>query len=954
MTAEAKKHHRLFLGAIEDRCESKFHKRVEPGGIRLQDLYVSQYPLFKADMSLPPWLLFWGKARPTEGSKEKWHPIAYHLLDVAAVADTLLDVQPRTLAQIACSLGLDPGEARTLVVALASLHDIGKFAPVFQAKVSEYWPTSVLGPFQIPSGNSRHTEDGFVLWDEELSDHVGDRIWGNSGEVLYILGAAVFGHHGRPVSSRAGSSAGSRFRSGSKQAAIECANAVLALTSPHGVTAPGPAENGVRLASWLLSGLLTTADWVGSRQEWFPYVEPRTDGPTLAEYWKYALGRAESAVQNAGLIPCKANVLRSFSEVSGISEPPTPLQKWAAEMLLPEGPTLVIIEDVTGAGKTEAAQMLIHRLMAAGRATGAYWGMPTMATANAMYARQAKTISALYDPHPADNRKPSLILSHGQQSLHIGFRSTVLGGIDGRKTWNDQKGDPDSAIACSAFLADDRRAALLADVGAGSIDQAILGVLPTRFNTIRLFGLSSKVLVIDEAHAYDSYVNTEIDRLLCFQAALGGSAIVLSATLPDKQRTRFFRAWKDGLSARPVSSASSGLLSSDYPLATVVSAESMTETRLEAALWSSRDLPVRLVHTVEEAIDHVIHASRQGGAVAWVRNTVDDCLRAAEQLRANGIDPLVFHARFAQGDRQGRETDIMSLFGKNAAENTRAGKVVIATQVIEQSLDIDFDAMVTDIAPIDLIIQRAGRLWRHSVRTPGDRHGLKMELVVLAPEPLASPPEDWLSGTFAGTARVYEDAGVLWRSVMSLYQAKKIDTPFGLRELIQKVYDDTGDVPEALQLATNRAAGKAGASAGAAKYIVLNVNDGYHADGHGWVDDVRAPTRLGDERTVVRLARIGVNGLLSPWFGSAEPSWKAWSLSEVSVRAHHIPVGSMPASVPERTVNHLKQSWGRWEQGIVVLPLERSRGDHWSGNLRTPNGKERSFSYSTAFGLAFS
>ena len=917
-------------------------------------------------MNLEQHLTFWGKAQRIEGSQNGWHPIAYHLLDVAAVAEALLRARPLAARRLAHLLDLSPDDARMLVVALAGLHDIGKFAPAFQAKAPDHWPTAVLGPYsESYAVRSAHTDDGFVLWDDNLSEHIGERLWPGGDDVLNALAPGVFGHHGRPVGGgETRDSARQRFRLGSLDVATACAETIVALLCPQPITAPPPNEKRAPLASWWVSGLLTVADWVGSSQTWFPYTAPANDDPTLVAYWGRAQKQAKNAVRAAGLVPSVPRAAQTFAQITRATDAPvltpTPVQSWAEQVELPDGPVLVVIEDVTGSGKTEAAQMLVHRLMASGRATGAYWAMPTMATANAMYARQESAISALYEPD-ADGVLPSLVLAHGQQRLHEGFRATVLDGAAPGPA-NARRGgtEPESTVACAAFLADDRRAALLADVGAGTIDQAILGVLPSRFNTVRLFGLADKVLVIDEAHAYDAYVSVEVKELLRFQAALGGSAIVLSATLSHKQRKALAKAWADGLggSAQRVGFAlrdeTLELASSAYPLATVVSdGSSVREEALGTATWSSRSVSVRLVHTVEDALEHVLAARERGGAVAWVRNTVDDCLAAAAILRERSVGPLVFHARFAQGDRQAREAEVMALFGKDAPHGDRRGRVLLATQVIEQSLDLDFDAMVSDVAPVDLLVQRAGRLQRHVDRDSRRPAGLERELVVLSPEPVEHPASDWLGGPFSGTGYVYARADVLWRTVRALSRVKCIETPGGLRALIEEAYDEDDPVPDALLRATERAQGKQRAHAAAANYAVLKAADGYHSDAVAWVSDIRAPTRLGDPRTTVRLARARPDGGLDPWVQTDGPPWKSWALSEVNVSAYRVPAGSTAEARFADAVARVRAGWGRFEQDIPLLPLARLAPGAWVGTLTSLAGNIRKIGYTDAAGLSF-
>lgn len=909
-------------------------------------------------------LTFWGKAQPGSDAAHPWHPAAYHLLDVAAAAEAILDARPLALRRGAWLFGLPPDDARRLLVALTALHDLGKFAPAFQLKAPEHWP-AILGacdPTRIAGG--RHTDDGYVLWHWKLVRAVTERVWPDGGDALRVLAPAIFGHHGQPVGGRLDVPlVAQRFGAAGAAAALACADAVLALLCPEPIEAKAPDDDAARLMSWWTAGLTTLADWIGSGERWFPYAAPRLDDPTLAGYWVDARRAAHRAMRDAGLVVPPVAAAQSFAALTRMRQPASPAQRWAETARLPNGPLLVILEDVTGAGKTEAAQMLVHRLLTDGRASGAYWAMPTQATANAMYERQAKALDALY-ASGADPR-PSLALAHGQQRLHERFRATVLDGAAAGATANEawrasrDDGEIPSTAACAAFLADDRRAALLADVGAGTVDQAILGVLPSRFNALRLFALADKVVVVDEAHAYDAYMGVEVQELLRFQAALGGCAVVLSATLSAKQRATMACAWAEGLrGGRRMLGVGGGGTTAPaepeaYPLATVVSADGARAHPIEAAPWSVRSVPVRLVHDLDAALAHVLRSVEHGAAVAWVRNTVDDCLAAAELLRSRGVQPLVFHARFAQTDRQRREQEVLRLFGKVAPNGDRAGRVLVATQVVEQSLDLDFDAMVSDVAPVDLLVQRAGRLRRHQARDPHRPAAVTCELVVLAPTPNDDPPADWLSGVFRGTARVYEHAGVLWRTVRTLHSARAITTPGGLRELVESVYG-SDDVPESLLPAAQRAEGKEAGNSATATYATLKVTDGYDASAHAWLNDLRVPTRLGDEQTVVRLARVRAGGTLTPWAKDEGPAWKAWALSEVRVRRGRVPPGSEAPAVYAAAVAAARAEWGRFEQELPVLPLIEVAPSEWRGEMTRPDGRGAVvIRYTEGEGLAF-
>lgn len=887
---------------------------------------------------------FWGKARrePCEGCAE-YHPVAFHLLDVAACLKRILEVRPITLSRGARLLGIPAPSALQFLVTFAALHDIGKFGIAFQAKRPDLWP-KVLGEFN-GAAKSFHTSDGYLLWDQVLAREVIPRLWPEGSEIISDIAPAIFGHHGSPVACPE-SVVRRVFGAQSIVAARACASALLDLLQPTPISVPSePNFAHSRAASWWVAGLLTLSDWIGSNDNLFTYQlpDPNADLSTnLWEYWQVAQDRAATAVVQDGLVPPKSSALRSFTDLTNIGEP-TPAQKWASTVSIPGGPVLFVLEDVTGSGKTEAAQMLVHRLMASGHASGAYWAMPTQATANAMYERQGNAIANLFDG--SQGPRPSLALAHGQARLHRAFRASVLGGsgISGDKS-DIESADAElpSGVACPAFLADDRRTSLLADIGAGTIDQAVLGVLPSRFNTLRLFALSEKVLVIDEAHAYDAYVTKELETLLKFHAALGGSAIVLSATLSADQRAKLVDAWVDGSSGggedaeRPSNAA--------YPLATVVSGVtgSVEETPIDASIRSQRKVAVRFVHTEESVLDEIRQGAEAGATVAWVRNSVGDCMRAAQLLRELGLDPIVFHARFAQCDRQAREREILNLFGKDRKGTDPRG-VVVATQVIEQSLDISFDMMFSDVAPIDLLIQRAGRLQRHPELNWRMPLGLKLELVVLAPRMEVDPPEDWLKALLPATAYVYNNTGVIWRTVRALTDAGCIETPgkigcaTSVRRLVEDVYGDDY-VPDKLEAATIKSEGNASAARATATYGTLVLGDGYNAYAHGWVDDIRVPTRLGKEQTVVRLAHVMAGGGLAPWADGdtgEDPQWKRWALSEVRVPARYIPGDADADPVFSAAVAAIRQEWGKYEQGVPILPLIMASDGAWAGRLIT-------------------
>jgi CRISPR-associated endonuclease/helicase Cas3 len=365
-----------------------------------------------------------------------------------------------------------------------------------------------------------------------------------------------------------------------------------------------------------------------------------------------------------------------------------------------------------------------------------------------------------------DDGLPSLALAHGASELHAGFTSSILDVGASEISFGADDADEPASAQCSAWIADDRRKTFLAQVGVGTVDQAILSVLPSRHQSLRLIGLAQRVLILDEVHAYDSYVSEEIVRLLEFHAALGGSAILLSATLPAEAKARLLRPY-GGTAVE---------FENNYPLATVQSAANLEQTRRDPRPDTVRSVPLHFVATPREGLDRALAAARQGQAVLYIRNTVAD---AIETYRAipGGVRAMLFHARFALCDRLARQADALSAFDKESTPYRRAGCLLIATQVVEQSLDLDFDLIVSDLAPIDLIIQRAGRLWRHATR---QRHpDARCEMIIVGPEPSLDANTSWLSRTLQRTVRVYDDHARMWLTAEALRRAGSIDAPGG-------------------------------------------------------------------------------------------------------------------------------------------------------------------------------
>jgi CRISPR-associated endonuclease/helicase Cas3 len=866
---------------------------------------------------------FWAKSGK-ENEPAPMHSVPHHSLDVAASAFVLLTAFRPPVAAPEAALA-----------ALVALHDIGKFTRPFQAKVPSLWPPS-LGAFSEPPPGF-HDDDGYALLSGALSRHLDCLFidWRLPSSRRSLL-RAVTGHHGRPPR---------EFdtpvlpRSVACDVCIEAAGVFIdkafAVIDPPPFPKLDVAERH-RLA-WFVAGLAVAADWLGSGRRWFQPVVA-AEHTDLHRYWHdVALPRARKATVDAGLISSPVSAHTGLTQIFPELRAPRPVQSWAEAVHLPNGPVLFTIEDATGSGKTEAALVLAHRLMAEARGDGLFFALPTMATADAMYARLEDAYRRLFSP----SARPSLVLAHSHRSLHSGFTANILDGAADPRGDAPEPADQTASAQCAAWIADDRRKTFLAEIGVGTIDQAIMAVLPTRHAPLRLIGLSHRVLIIDEAHAYDAYMTEELRRLLAFQAALGGSAIVLSATLTASQRNEISAAFLGGLGQTADPDGATA-----YPLVTVASSAGIVAEHCVLAPDLARRVTVKRLPDMATAVKEIAQAARADAAVAWIRNAVDDAIEGHAALRAVGIDAMLFHARFAMGDRQDIEREVVAFFGRDSLPDRRSGRVLVATQVIEQSLDLDFDLIVSDLAPADLVIQRAGRLWRHQHR---ERLIARPRLLLLTPEPIDDPPATWLGAELRRTGFVYGDHALLWRSARVLLRKGCIETPDGIRALVETAYDRNmpDAVPTGLARAANRAEGTELAAAGIALQNLLEIEKPYQRDAGLWEPDVRTPTRLGEARVIFRLARLD-DGSVVPWYPHDDPR-RAWALSEVSIRANRI------AGVPEdAAINEVKQDWPTWDRDIPVLLLQPDTLGQWHGVGLDPRGKLQAVTYDASRGLIFS
>ena len=885
-------------------------------------------------------LRFWAKTFPASAGRVAFKPVLHHLLDVAAVAASYLHLQSARLAREAALRGVSAEEYLALVAFLSGLHDLGKFTRNFQAKVESLWPPALgTWPGSNAVGLPHWRATGLMLQLDPFRAPLASLLPNlQMGEAALL--AAIAGHHGRPPPDCDNAdAAGEALRKARwlDSACIEAAcfafEELRRLTTVRPVAALS-ADSAPEL-SWRLAGLITLADWVGSDADYFSPLPLETP---LENYWREAKRTAQRALSAKGLAPLKGASAPSLGRIAPrAATSPRPMQRLSEKLTLGTGPQLILIEDATGSGKTEAALLLAARMIETGLGEGVYFALPTMATANAMHKRLGEIAPSLFADDP-EARPPSVILSHGKAEI-----AETLARLRARPSGD---GEETTAASCNDWIADDRRRAFFADVGAGTIDQAFLAVLPKKYLTLRQYALAGRILIVDEAHCFDAYMKEELGALLRLHAMNGGSAIVLSATLALGIRRQIARSYYEGigLGRLEVRKEVARCASMAYPLLTHLAREDFAEHARQLDPKLSRKVPIGRLNSREASLRAASAAADSDASVLIICNAVDEAIALHEKLTAQRPKDTthLFHARFAQGDRIAVEEAVLWQFGRDATRAQRAGHILVATQVVEQSLDLDFDLIVSDLAPIDLLIQRAGRLWRHmDIRPAADRAIAEPKLLVVSPDPDSVASADWLATCLGEAAYVYQNAGVMWRTARTIFSMGTLATPDNLRPMIEAVYGEAVEaVPVGLKAAEIRGEGQEGKAKAIGAFNVIDLGSGYGQLPSDLRADEDIGTRLGEPTVTIRLARRE-NGDLVPWFGAGGATRFDWALSELRVRkALWRDAKAPPEDAP--LLERMTRDWTEWERSIVLVEIGVD------GRIRVQNGD---FHYSPIVGL---
>jgi len=485
----------------------------------------------------------------------------------------------------------------------------------------------------------------------------------------------------------------------------------------------------------LVAGLTTVADWIGSGEF---FEDPKAP-------WRPAISQA---LDKAGFVTPQYRQGLSFSDVFGKGFSPRPAQQALINQI--NGSGVYVLEAPMGVGKTEAALYAAYRLLETQQATGVYFALPTQLTSNKMYQRFNQFLGAILDEHCALRA----LLLHGDAWLV----ETDMG----------EEGRPGGSWFNQA------KRGLLAPFAVGTVDQALMAAMNVRHGFVRAFGLAGKVVILDEVHTYDAYTGSLLDALIRLLRELHCTVIVLSATLNQSRRSELL---------------DSSVGSHAYPLVSAIpKCGSLTEVAVPVD--AERTVAIKLLPDDALACEEALLRAEQGQQVLWIENTVREAQQRYLDLAARahdlGVECGLLHSRFTQQDRQTIEEKWVSLFGKEGASSRgEKGRILVGTQVLEQSLDIDADFLVMRFAPTDMLLQRMGRLWRHASTKRPD--SARAEAWILAPG-LDAAIENPV-GAFGSTAYVY-DPYVLCRSLEVWKEKGQVVLPTDIRDLIEATYAD--------------------------------------------------------------------------------------------------------------------------------------------------------------------
>ena len=818
---------------------------------------------------------FWGKS--DRNARERIHLLEHHLADVGACFEALLR-QPLIRQRLAHTAGwddIDDVTASRLSV-FAALHDIGKVNIGFQTQIwrREDRPNGVRPPgraghtvdlMPVLNGSDRATSEWFcdaLGWWWDATETWDDR----GGETVCGLLVATLSHHGRPLQLDDGRPEFPQlWRAFGELDPWEQVSRIGRLVQqwfPAAFVTGGPALPPTPAFQHHFLGWCNLADWIGSNELWFPYVDEARD-----DYIAIARERAGQAIDNIGLdlatqqqsvaqagVPGLTGLFPHIAEANAI-------QTAAHDAPLEE--RLVIVESETGSGKTEAALWRFARMYEARLVDGLYFALPTRAAAKQIFDRVNRFVANMF---PAGGRPEPVLAVPGY------LRS---GDVHGQRLHDYEVWWDDHAADGRRWAAESPKRFLTAQIAVGTVDQVMLGSLKVKNAHMRAAGLARNLLVVDEVHASDAYMSEVLAAVLDGHLGAGGHALLMSATLGSTARHRWLR--HDDVDAPSLTDT----IDAPYP------AVSTSSEMIDAGENDRRkDVSIRAepeMRDFDAVAVQALEAARSGAKVLVVRNTVDHAIRTQEALleaigpedagllfSVSGI-PTLHHGRFAAVDRELLDDEIEHHLGRG---RPAGGLVVVGTQTLEQSLDIDADLLITDLCPADVLLQRIGRLHRHR-QNDHDRPDDYAEprCIVLTPgddlSPLLSAGQN--ANGLGPHGGVYRNLHILEATRRLVGQHPHWRIPGMNRELVEMATH-----PEVLERITEElgaewkehAIGAAGghiADMQTAQNAIVRRDKTFYPEedngavSRGWDNENNIRTRLGDDRVEITLEPAAIS-----------------------------------------------------------------------------------------------
>ena len=463
----------------------------------------------------------------------------------------------------------------------------------------------------------------------------------------------------------------------------------------------------------ILSGLLIMADWIASNEELAPLIKRDEDIESI-QYPERINAIWDKLSLPERWMPTELFMSDDdFEERFGFT--PNIIQKdviKAVETSITPG--LYILEAGMGSGKTEAALAAAEILASKFHCEGIYFGLPTQATANGIFGR----ITSWAEKQSNDEGiKTAIELAHGSAFLNPEYRDIDYQNI---KNGNDTQRNKciESGLIVHKWFKDNRKKNLLPTFIIGTIDQLISSALQEKHFMLKFLGAAGKVVIIDECHAYSAYMNGSLDRTIEYLGKLGTPVILLSATLPVKRRKELIKAYcgKEEFTKEENEITDN----KKYPLLTYTQGDMVLQ---KAPMLNNQDVTVDIEKRKSEEVEDILKDKLScGGCAGVIMNTIKKAQDMATRLQSAFPEKkvILIHARFTGEDRTRLENEVLSAVGKRSTPDTR-DVIVVGTQVLEQSLDIDFDVLISEAAPMDLLLQRIGRLHRHKGRIRPDK-----------------------------------------------------------------------------------------------------------------------------------------------------------------------------------------------------------------------------------------